>query len=103
MMCVVDSDCVLWRKRRTLMLLLKDDVEARGWQVRKDDDEVEAKGREDVVEEEPEEKADEVDGMEDADDVDVGDDDVEEEEDEAEEEERENPTVLRHRQFHREI
>jgi hypothetical protein len=29
--------------------------------------------------------------------------DVEEEEDETEEEERENPTVLRHRQFHREI
>jgi hypothetical protein len=28
---------------------------------------------------------------------------VEEEEDEAEEEERENPTVLRHRQFHHEI
>jgi hypothetical protein len=29
--------------------------------------------------------------------------DVEDEEDEAEEEERENPAVLRHRQFHREI
>ena len=37
----------------------------------------------------------------DVEDVVVG--DVEDEEDEAEEEERENPTVLRHRQFHREI